>query len=233
MATSYSIYCDESRHIRNHTSQYMGIGGLWVPKDEKRQILNDLRYLLNKSNFHSEWKWQKISKLCLQEYLSIIDYFIDSASLHFRIILVNHDQINYEQHHNNDSELAFYKFYYEMLEKWILANNSYSILVDQKKNKDGNRYQRLEKVLERSVRSRNARIINLHQINSADTPLAQLCDLLTGAVTADKNDALQPGGPKYKLVDYLRKSLDIEKLSAASPTSLVQKVNVFEIGLRR
>ena len=59
------------------------------------------------------------------------------------MIVVEKDKLDYQSFHNGDSELGFYKFYYEMLIKWLVKDNQYLILLDFKQNKGSDRYGEL------------------------------------------------------------------------------------------
>ena len=58
---------------------------------------------------------------------SLVDFFIQE-DLHFRVIVVDQDKVE------GNRELGFYKFYYEMLIKWLTKDNQYLILLDFKQN---------------------------------------------------------------------------------------------------
>jgi len=53
--------------------------------------------------------------------------------MRFRCIAVDREQVNLALH-QNDGELGFYKFYYQLLHHWIL-DNEYRIFCDLKTNR--------------------------------------------------------------------------------------------------
>lgn len=58
--------------------------------------------------------------------------------------MVDSEKIDMELFHESDSELGFYKFYYQLLIKWIDGNTSYRIYLDDKANKQNSRLSDLQ-----------------------------------------------------------------------------------------
>ena len=121
----YVIYCDESCHDLTLHHHFMSIGGLKVPRDKKTDLSRQLRQLTRSCHLNSELKWSKVSNKRLEDYKKIIDFFFEHEELHFRAIVVDQSKIQLEKYHGKDRELAFYKFYYEMLEKWLEERGEY------------------------------------------------------------------------------------------------------------
>ncbi|MBP7427880.1 MAG: DUF3800 domain-containing protein [Candidatus Hydrogenedentes bacterium] len=226
----YVIYCDESRHDLAPDNHFMAIGGLWVPADQKTEITNALKAVRRDSGLGSEVKWSKTSRACLEGYKRLVDFFFQRAELNFRVILVDQTQLKMEQFHGGDRELGFYKFYYEMLVKWLAAGNEYLVLLDFKQNKGADRYTMLRKVLEHEILSR-AWVSDLTVIDSRETPLAQLADLLTGAAAAAW---CQPrvGSAKEALIEYIGQRRGA-RLTVPSAGPGMTKFNVFKIELQQ
>jgi hypothetical protein len=225
----YVIYCDESRHDPSGKNSYMAIGGLWVPRAEKLQISREFRQLCQSLNLNSEIKWHKVSEKRLEDYKRILDFFVNKPQLCFRVIVVDKDKLDFDSFHNGDQELGFYKFYYEMLVKWLEQGNQYLILLDFKQNKGSDRYGELLKVLNNSPANKG-KILDLTVVNSAITPLAQLSDLLTGAVAAAWS-GIALDSPKYDLSNYLAQHLSLESLQQETKNPQICKFNIFKIRL--
>jgi len=224
---SYVIYCDESCHDLTAHHRFMAIGGLQVPRSLKPEISRELRLLMRSLKLNSEAKWSKVSDKRLKDYQKLVDFFFDHSELSFRTIVVEQTKVKMELH-GKDRELAFYKFYYEMLEKWLQSGNEYLILLDYKNNKGANRYKTLKTYLERYLRGK-AWILDLTVINSKETPLAQLCDLLTGAVAAAWNGPMS-GSAKESLTKYI--ASQVSRPTLRLPTLLSEpKFNIFKIDL--
>lgn len=223
----YVIYCDESCHDLTAHHEYMSIGGLLVPRSHKASFTTELRTLMRTLNLNSEVKWKKVSSKRLDDYKRLVDFFFDHSELRFRAIIVDQKKFKPEQH-GKDRELAFYKFYYEMLEKWLESGREYLILLDYKNNRGADRYKTLKLYLERYLRGK-AWIKDLTIINSKETPFAQLCDLFAGAVAAAYNIPI-PGSAKEDLTNYIASKAGWSTLRTF--TSLdANKFNIFKINL--
>jgi hypothetical protein len=224
----FVIYCDESRHVESPDNKYMSIGGLWVPRAAKDSLTQEFRGLRETLRLKGEVKWSKVSHKRLADYQKLVDFFFDQPDLRFRAIVVNQAKVDYSRFHQGDRELGFYKFYFEMLEKWILPNNRYLVLLDFKKNEGADRYTTLRRVLERTAPG-STHIDDLTIIDSYESPLAQLCDLLTGSVAATWCKFKTPSA-KSLLAAYIgtRRGTPLQ-IPDASPA--LSKFNIFAIEL--
>jgi len=222
------IYCDESCHDLTAHHNFMAIGGLMVPHADKARLSRELRSSMRLNSLNSELKWSKVSDKYLENYKRIVDFFFEHDEIRFRSIVV--DQTKFEpKRHGMDRELAFYKFYYEMLEKLLEPGNEYLILLDYKNNTGADRYKTLKLYLERHLRGK-AWIRDLTVINSRETPFAQLCDILTGAVAAAYN-VPNAGSAKEKLSNYIASKNGWSTLQTSTYPD-VRKFNIFNIKLR-
>ncbi len=147
--------------------------------------------------------------------------------MRFRCIAVEREHINL-QFHNQDGELGFYKFYYQLLHHWIQDFNEYNIYCDVKKNRDPLRLHTLKKYLDASNIS--STIKNIQSLPSRQLVLIQFCDFLLGAASSRMNNMLRVGSAKEAVVQYLEKSLEVEKLIKTVRDE--QKFNVFKIRLK-
>ncbi|MBI3683703.1 MAG: DUF3800 domain-containing protein [Acidobacteria bacterium] len=227
----YVVYCDESRHDGGAESRFMAIGSLWVPRCRKVEITKTLRSLFRDEGLHAEVKWSKVSASRLKPYQKVVDFFFAEEALRFRVIVVDHTKYDPERFHGGDRELGFYKFYYEMLVQWLEPGNEYLILLDFKQNQSVDRYRDLRAVLTRKLKGA-AKILDLTVIDSGETPLAQLCDLLTGAVASAWCGESKAGSAKAELCAHIakRRGLSTVKIASASPE--ISKFNVFKIDLQ-
>jgi hypothetical protein len=225
----YVVYCDESRHECPEVNRYMAIGSLWVPRERKAELTRRFGGLLRECRLGSEVKWKKVSRARLEAYKRLVDFFFDEPDLDFRVIVVDQRAVDLDRFHNGDRELGFYKFYYELLNKWIDGGHEYLILLDYKQNKGAGRYAELRRLLELKAGSRAA-IRDLTVIDSAQSPLGQLCDLLTGATAATWCDALA-GEAKSALAQYISERCHPASLSRETPSPARCKVNIFRIDL--
>jgi len=230
----FEIYCDESRpdlftSKAQQKDRYLLIGGIWLPADKRIEIKQKIRELKNKRKIGGQIKWQKISKSRLQFYFELIDLFISfDLDIRFRCIAVKADKVNFNLYHNDDAELGFYKFYYELIHHWILDFNEYRIFCDTKTNRRPDRLAVLTRCLERANLSSKVHLIQA--IPSRESVLIQFADFLIGAAGSELNNSLRPLSTKSKVLGYLREKLGRAKLSPTSRNE--EKFNIFEIKLQ-
>ncbi len=223
----FEVFCDESRpelfSSKNPQAIFLAIGSVWLPSDQKTYVKKDIKALINKHKLSGEIKWNKVGNKNLKLYKDIITYFFMNKNLRFRVILIERQLVDLVRFHQNDAELGFFKFYYQLLHNWILDFNSYRIFLDEKTTRKSDRLITLKKVLSNSNIS--SVIDFIQALPSEEVLLIQLADLLTGLVNAKfNNQTISP--LKKQLIthteDYLRKEI--------SPTpKREEKFNIFKI----
>ena len=149
------IYCDESRPDLFTSSKlydkYLLIGGLKFLSKHRNIIKNAIKNIKRKYNIKTEIKWNKVSFGKLDFYKELVDLFFDFGDkLRFRCIAVEAQKMDIEHFHDNDAELGFYKFYYQLLHHWVVDFNEYNIFTDLKTNRDKNRLTNLRIFLNNS-----------------------------------------------------------------------------------
>lgn len=227
---NYVVYCDESRHNGPENHRYMAIGGIWVLEEQKQVVSRNFRDLCRSLGINSEVKWNKTSSSRLLDYQRLVDFFFDSAALSYRVIVVDQSKVNLDRFHDGDQELGFYKFYYQMLKGWVTPGNEYLVLLDYKQNRDHCRYSDLRRILGRRALTAKAVIRDLTVIDSAQTPLVQLCDLLTGAVAA--SCCADTHSAKAKLAEYIASKANLPSLRVRHRSPAFTKFNIFQINLK-
>lgn len=227
MERNYNIYCDESR-VENRDSKYMVIGALFIPRKEKNKIARDLNRIFQKHNFGNELKWVKTGKKKLEFYKDIIDYFSVNSNLHFRCIIVDKTKIDLERYHNNDEEMAFFKFYYLMLRAKLLSGNRYYIFLDKKPTREKRRAVSLYSYLRSFIvlHKADCHIRHLQAYDSKNNNLIQLIDFLTGMVSYDYNENKDKKSAKVKIINYTKQKLNRKSLCEDTYLS-EDKFNVF------
>jgi hypothetical protein len=127
---------------------------------------------------------------------------------------------------NEDAELGFYKFYYQLLHHWILDFNQYDIFVDLKINRNKGRLNELKKVLDLSNLTSNVR--QVQGLPSEQSLGIQLADILTGIVSSKFNNEAR-GKSKLELIAHVESYLE---KPIASTLKWEEKFNVFKINLK-
>lgn len=228
---NFEVYCDENHPelftSRRPNAQYLMIGSLWLESSLRDEIKQQIWKLREEHQIWGEIKWRKISKSSLNFYKALIDLFESYGDqLRFRCIAVNSHQFK-QDWFQGDSELGFYKFYYQVLHHWILDFNEYRIFCDTKTNRDLTRLQVLERCLNNA--NRTSIIRSVQALPSRQVVLIQLADLLLGAASARFNNTLKTGSAKSELVHHLEQRLG-KRLAHSHKAE--QKFNIFKINLQ-
>jgi len=229
----FEIYCDENHPDLFTTKKpayadYMMIGGLWMPAALRQEIKAKIHEVRATYQAWGEIKWAKISPCKIEFYTALIDLFFSyGLDVRFRCIAIDVNHFD-SKWHDNDKELGFYKFYYQLLHHWILDFNEYNIFCDLKTNRNLTRLKELKECLDRS--NITSTIKHIQALPSKEVVLIQLADLLLGAASARLNQTIRTSGAKEKVVERLESHLDTKKLSHTS--ILEQKFNIFKINLQ-
>lgn len=187
----YDIYCDESRQdllvnkeIISDNNKYACIGGLLVKRSKRNELKSRIKKLKEKHKVFGELKWGTVSDNKIEFYKEIIDLFFEfKEDLSFRTVVINSMDVDNKMFNNNDAELGYYKFYYQLIYHWIeLTGDSksiYYIYTDFKTNKVNNRLEVMKKLLNMVCLSK---IELIQPINSKESEILQMQNILMGAV---------------------------------------------------
>tara|TARA_R100001369_G_scaffold92542_1_gene138217 strand:- start:2291 stop:2983 length:693 start_codon:yes stop_codon:yes gene_type:complete len=225
----FDVYSDESgleALTDRGAHAYMSIGSIWMPSDKRDAFKNEFKAVLAAHGKQGELKWQKVSPSYLGVYLDILDLFFNLDYLRFRVIIVESNKVNNVIYNNQDAELGFYKFYYQLLHHWIYDFNTYNFFLDHKVNRDLKRLPVLQRSLDLSNFSSK---INCVQALPSDESLGiQMADILTGLVGSKFNNQITSKA-KARMIAVAESNLG----RVIGPTSKwEEKFNVFKIDLR-
>lgn len=227
---NFEVYCDEANTdaltSTKARSQFLMIGSLWMPAEDRDSFKQDFKALREKHSVWGEVKWSKISPSRKQFYLELVDLFLKSDGLRFRCIAVDRSQVDL-QFHENDGELGFYKFYYQLLHHWIRGRNQYRVFCDIKTNRDPSRLS----VLAQCLTNANpiSVVKDVQSLPSDESVPIQLCDILLGAASSKIGGTLNRGSAKSELVERLELGLGRELVQTPRH---VEKFNIFRIRLQ-
>lgn len=189
------IFADESS---TDQLRYMFIGGIWVDELTYLQVLEDCKKfkLENRWDEQTKFNWKNVSKKTLPQYCKFIDIFF-KFNLQFNCIIIDRTKINLKANENKDSELGFYKFYYQLLRKNSEPNIPYYIYLDRRTNREPNRLESLKYFLKRDTHPlnflgfrtthRGLDVKALEFVNSKSYELIQFSDILMGAISYHYN----------------------------------------------
>jgi len=203
------------------------IGSLWLPTEMRAEAKNKIAESRSRHAVWGEMKWTKISPSKQAFYEELVDIFMSfGMNMRFRCIAVDREQVDLALH-QNDGELGFYKFYYQLLHHWLLDFNEYSVFCDLKTNRDRKRLHDLRRCLHYSNLS--AKIADVQSLPSPEVALLQLCDVLLGAASSRINQTLGAGTAKEAVVLRLEERLNRRQIGPTPRTE--EKFNVFKIRL--
>lgn len=226
----FEVYCDESgleALTRKDAHIFTAIGGIWLPSEYRNNLKDGLLAIKERYNIKGELKWQKFSPIYYELYKDVIEFFIQANFIRFRVILIEAKKVDNIHFNNEDAELGFYKFYYQLLHHWISDYNSYNIFLDLKINRNKGRLNELKKVLDRS--NLTSSILQVQGLPSEQSLGIQLADVLTGMVASKFNGELKSEA-KLSLIKYFEEKC-LGKQIAPSP-KCEEKFNVFRINLQ-
>lgn len=224
--TEVNIYCDESRHEGQRGQPYMVIGGLWLPRAKRHEILIGLRALQAEHGIKGELKWAKLGQRHLNGYQAIIDYVAQHPDVHFRCIVVNKAKVDADKFFRSDRQLGFWVFYWHCLKQWMGNSNTYFISVDFKPASLHSGPRRLKEILEHEC-LRRAWVRSLECVDSKENLFCQIADLLIGAVGYEEN-GLQGSASKLAFCAHIARAFGRQNLRGTDLPSQ-RKFNVFRI----
>lgn len=227
---NFEIYCDESglEALKNRDAhKYIAIGGIWIPANYRIEMKEKVNQIKEKFKIYGEFKWNKISPAYYEFYKSLIDYFFQAENIRFRVIIIQSDKVNNFKFNNDDNELSFYKFYYQLINKWIYDFNEYSIFLDLKINRNKGRLSQLCKILTNSNLTSKIRFVQ--GLPSEQSIGIQLADILTG-ITAAKFNGNTTSEAKAALIKHIEDNY--LKRDIAPTSKSIEKFNIFKINLQ-
>lgn len=227
---NFEVYCDESgleALTKKDAHLFVAIGGIWIPAEHRKTLKEGIGSIKDIHNIKGELKWQKFSPAYYELYKDVIDFFFLSGYIRFRVVLIEAGKVDNFKFNNEDAELGFYKFYYQLLHHWIYDFNNYDIFLDLKVNRITGRLKVLKRVLDNSNLTSN--ISQVQGLPSEQSLGIQLADVLTGMVSAKFNSEITSLA-KLNLIQYIEDKY-LGKPITATP-KWEEKFNVFRMNLK-
>lgn len=221
----YKIFCDESCHLEHDGADIMVLGALFCNAEQSVQLNKHIKWLRHQHNYQTELKWTKLVAKQWPFYQALLDLVVDSSELKFKTTVVqqknklDHSQFNAGSHTN-----FYYKMFYYTLRDFLDSTNQYRIYLDYMDTMGGEKVAELCRVLQKST---NWRLdAKAFVIQSYESQLIQLCDLLIGAVAyKNRSDIAHNSEIKQKIVAYLEQRLGYELNVTTPPWE--SKFNIF------
>jgi hypothetical protein len=224
--TEVSIYCDESRHEGQSSQRYMVIGGLWLPREKRGEILAGLRTIQQQHGVTSELKWGKVSRTKLAGYQAVADFIASRPDIHFRCIVVDKSKVDHDAYFKNDRQFGFWVFYWHCLKQWMGNGNTYFVSIDFKPESLNSGPRRLREVLARECIKRGW-LQSLACVDSRENLFCQVADVFIGAVGYEQN-ALAGSPAKTTLAQHIAARFDRRDLKGSDLPSRL-RFNIWRI----
>lgn len=177
------LYCDESRHLPYDRESCLLMGLLSAPAEAARDFNRELSELWKQHSLplHFEAKWTKVSPAKLDFYRALIEWFFEQEPLAFRATVLPDKQTLYAALPEDSRDHLYYRLYYQLLRSVVEPENRYRAFLDLKDTRGREKLAELSRILADDADDETA-IQNLQHIHSHEVRLAQLNDLLLGAV---------------------------------------------------
>lgn len=231
----YNIYCDESCHLEHDNQRYMILGGIICPKKLRNKVKNDISEIKSKYNIkkNAEIKWNKVSPSKINYYKELIDYFFGNDELRFRALIIDKTQLNHGEF-NQTHDDWYYKMYYQLLLNLVEPKQENYIYLDIKDTKSAKKVEGLKKYLSFKLMDYEFEIIkNIQSMNSQESTLMQLADLLIGAIGYRNRKIYDNDNYSVAKRDLMIYVVDKSGYSLTKSTFLSEKkFNLFCINLR-
>ena len=222
-----NIYCDESCHLENDHQKVMVLGAVWSPLAKTAELAVASRAIKAKFGLAADFelKWGKVSAGRVDYYTAVLDWFWNTADLHFRALIVpDKDKLDHGKFSQSHDDW-YYKMYFDLLKVVIDPHEQYRIYIDIKDTRGGKKIEKLHKVLSNAQYDFARTIIERIQlVRSHEVELLQLADFLIGLVSYI-NRGLAENAAKVSLVQRLRA---VSRYSLTHTTLLREnKINLF------
>lgn len=191
----YHIFCDESRQ---NGERYMVLGGIIIPQETINTFNLTMQKFRDEQKMHAELKWSKVSEQKVSEYKRFVDYFFalnNTNKIHFSSLVIDTHQVNHKKFSGN-YETGFYKFYYQLLLNcfgvgYLNEKNDVRFIIHLDYRNSKYKLSDLKDILNKGIRKKlkitTDRAISLQPINSKNSEVLQIADIIIGAIGYNKN----------------------------------------------
>ncbi len=203
----YKIFCDESCHLQHDGADIMVLGALHCHAEKAVQLSKHIKWLRHQHNYHTELKWTKLIAKQMPFYRALIDALIDDVDVQFKATVVQHK--NHLYHHafnGGDHNTFYYKMFYYTLRDFLVCDHQYQIYLDYMDTLGGEKVNKLCQVLK--TEGRQDIEVKAYIIQSYESQLIQLCDLVIGAISyKNRSDIDHESVIKNEIIAYLEQKL--------------------------
>jgi Eco57I restriction-modification methylase/Protein of unknown function (DUF3800) len=219
------LYCDESRHLPHDREPFLLLGLVACPADRAHDFNIALTALWKAHGLppHFEAKWTKVSPAQLDFYRAVLGWFIETEGIAFRALILPDKQRLYAALPEESRDFLYYRLYYQFLRSAVEPENRYRVFLDIKDTRGREKITELRRLLSTDADDAKA-VQTLQHIRSHEIRLAQIADLLLGAVGFARRKQISAESPaKRALVHLLEEKLG-QSLRSDSPPGATKAV---------
>jgi type I restriction-modification system DNA methylase subunit len=215
------LYCDESSHLPHDREPFSLLGLLGCGSERAHEYNGAIAALWKEYNVPAQFeaKWTKVSKGALPFYQALLKWFLATEDVSFRCLVLPEKQRVYAALPEASREHLYYRLYYQFLRGAIEPENRYRIFLDLKDTRGREKIAELRRLLSTDADDAKA-VETLQHIRSHEVRLAQITDLLLGAVGFARRERSEGESPaKRALVQLLEEGLGQSLRSDSPPGS--------------
>lgn len=219
---TYNYYGDESCHLLNDGNRYMALGALCCPQNQSKRFSAEIRQikLAHGLSRDFEIKNTKVSVGAIDFYQDIIKWVLNCTDLYFRVVLIKKDLIKFN---NTDEYNTFYYKMYYTLFRYFMHGYTNHIYLDYKDSRSYIRCAEIQEYLGNDHITRMKKN-TVQQIDSKESNLMQVTDLLTGLVCYNAN-GITSNKAKCQLIDMLKSGTKLDLFSTTKNSTKFDILN--------
>jgi len=227
----YKLFCDESCHLEHDGSDVMVLGVLHCSDEKAEQLTRHIKWLRHQHNYHTELKWTKLISKQWPFYEAILNMFLDDPDLDFKsTVILDKQRLNHQQYNSGSHSNFYYKMFFYTLRDFLDEEKEYRIYLDYMDTLGGEKANKLCDILQNNTHWNLTASTTI--VQSYESQLIQLCDLLIGAVAyKNRSDIDHSSMIKNKLIDHLQKNLGRNLDDSTPPWE--KKFNIFKFVPRK
>ncbi len=191
--STYKIFCDESNHLNNDTSNLMVIGGIGCPSNQVEYVNRFIKHLKHKHNAMGELKWTKLNNNKKEFYKELLEFFFSNIYLKFNAqAVINKSRLNHDKYNDGEVDKFYYKMYYYALLpflQFLKPNEKVNIFIDYKDTKGGQRAKKLNEVIHNTFYGKIDCEFTI--IHSHESQIMQLADIMIGAISYKNREDIE------------------------------------------
>lgn len=220
---TYNYYGDETSHIANDGNRYMALGALCCRKFDAKRLSNEINAIKSRHNIakNFEIKSTKISVGAIEFYKELVEWFLTSPDVILRIVLIDKSIVKYNNFNVYDT--FYYKMYYTLFRYYLYGEENH-IYLDYKDRRGNLRCAEIKEIMSRDHIT-SMKSITVQQMNSKESNLIQMTDLLIGLICYNANEK-KLSKAKLELIDVLKQSTGLDLFSTTFNSDYNNKIDI-------